>query len=96
MFPGETRQIKGTVDNLKETVERINSIVDNVEEGNGSLGKLVNNEELYDNLNATSANLDRLLQDIRLNPKRYVHISVFGKKQKDFTLAEEDPFTTNQ
>lgn len=86
-------EIKGTIDNVKQAMERINQVVDEVENGEGSLGKLVYDEALYDNLNSTSKNLDRLLQDIRLNPKRYVHISVFGKKQSDFTLPEEDPYT---
>lgn len=84
-------QIKGTVDQLKETVNLINAVVENVEKGEGTLGKLVKDDALYDNLESTSANLDRLLQDLRLNPKRYVHISVFGKKQKEFTNPEEDP-----
>lgn len=86
-------EIKGTIENVKQAVERINKVVDEVENGEGSLGKLVYDEALYENLNSTSQNLDRLLQDIRLNPKRYVHISVFGKKQAEFTLPEEDPYT---
>ena len=46
---------------------------------------------LYTNLNNTSKNLDLLLQDFRLNPKRYVNVSVFGKKQKEYTVPELDP-----
>lgn len=86
-------EIKGTIDNVKQAVERINKVVNEVENGEGSLGKLVYDKSLYDNLNSTSQNLDRLLQDIRLNPKRYVHISVFGKKQAEFTIPEEDPYS---
>ena len=48
-------------------------------------------EQLYNNLNNASKELDLLLQDFRLNPKRYVNVSVFGKKQKDYALPENDP-----
>jgi phospholipid/cholesterol/gamma-HCH transport system substrate-binding protein len=51
----------------------------------------LHNEELYNNLSNASQELDLLLQDFRLNPKRYVNVSVFGKKQKEYTLPEEDP-----
>jgi phospholipid/cholesterol/gamma-HCH transport system substrate-binding protein len=62
-----------------------------VEEGKGSLGKLFKDPTLYDNLSKTSKNLDLLLQDFRLNPKRYVNVSVFGKKQTDYNVPENDP-----
>jgi len=47
-------------------------------------------EELYDNLKNTSKQLELLLQDLRLNPKRYVHISVFGKKNTPYEEPEEE------
>ena len=62
-----------------------------IEAGEGSLGKLTQDEELYNNLSNASRELDLLLQDFRLNPKRYVNVSVFGKKQKDYTVPEDDP-----
>ena len=46
---------------------------------------------LYDNLNRTTKNLDLFLQDFRLNPKRYLNVSVFGKKQKEYEVPEDDP-----
>jgi len=55
------------------------------------LGKLAKDGELYDNLSSASRELDLLLQDFRLNPKRYVNVSVFGKKQKEYELPENDP-----
>jgi phospholipid/cholesterol/gamma-HCH transport system substrate-binding protein len=55
------------------------------------LGKLVNDKALYNNLADASRELDLLLQDFRLNPKRYVNVSVFGKKQIDYAVPEEDP-----
>mgnify|MGYP001811895938 CR=1 FL=1 len=48
-------------------------------------------EELYENLTNASRELDLLLQDFRLNPKRYVNVSVFGKKQKEYEVPENDP-----
>jgi len=62
--------VNSTLDNLKLTTERLNS-TDN------SLGLLLNDKELYFNLNETSSNASKLLLDFRENPKRYVHFSLF-------------------
>jgi phospholipid/cholesterol/gamma-HCH transport system substrate-binding protein len=53
-----------------------------INNGQGSLGMLLNNDSLYKNLNSSAADLDKLLIDFKANPKRYVHFSVFGKKQQ--------------
>ena len=74
----------GAIDNLNAVTEKINS-------GDGSMAKLINDDDLYVRLNRTLANTDLLVQDFRLNPKRYVNVSVFGKKQKDYTVPEADP-----
>jgi phospholipid/cholesterol/gamma-HCH transport system substrate-binding protein len=62
---------------------------------NGTLGNLINNASLYNNLNATSNKINLLLDDIRVHPKRYVSISVFGKKDKDAPLSVPTPDTVN-
>ncbi|WP_394749425.1 MlaD family protein [Spongiimicrobium salis] len=80
-----------TMKDLQTTIGNLNQMLVKVEKGDGSLGKLVNDKELYDNLTSASKELDLLLQDFRLNPKRYVNVSVFGKKQKEYTLPENDP-----
>ena len=80
-----------TLASFQTTVERLNDILAKIEKGEGSLGKLHKDDALYDNLADASKELDLLLQDFRLNPKRYVNVSVFGKKQKEYTLPEEDP-----
>lgn len=80
-----------TIRKMQATINGLNNILVKIEKGEGSLGKLANNEELYDNLSNASRELDLLLQDFRLNPKRYVNVSVFGKKQKEYKLPEEDP-----
>ncbi|MCK0147075.1 MlaD family protein [Arenibacter sp. F26102] len=81
----------GTIKNLQSTMGNINDMMAKIEGGEGSLGKLVNDKVLYNNLTNASRELDLLLQDFRLNPKRYVNVSVFGKKQIDYALPEEDP-----
>jgi phospholipid/cholesterol/gamma-HCH transport system substrate-binding protein len=70
-----------------ETVERANKaisdvalITEKINKGQGSLGLLVNDDKLYTNLNQSSRDLDKLLVDIRLNPRRYMNVSVFGGK----------------
>ena len=80
-----------TLAEFQGTVSKLNGILAKIEEGEGSLGKLHKDDALYDNLAAASRELDLLLQDFRLNPKRYVNVSVFGKKQKEYTLPENDP-----
>lgn len=80
-----------TISNFQTTVKQLNTLLATVENGEGTLGKLINNDALYTNLAEASKELDLLLQDLRLNPKRYVHISVFGKKQKEYTFPEDDP-----
>lgn len=85
-----------TVSNFKTTIERLNGVLGKIEKGEGSLGKLAHDEKLYENLSEASRQLDLLLQDFRLNPKRYVNVSVFGKKQKDYELPENDPAEQNQ
>lgn len=80
-----------TLSSLESTMASLNGIMSKIDEGDGTLGKLMKDEELYVNLNNASRELDLLLQDFRLNPKRYVNVSVFGKKQKDYKVPEEDP-----
>ena len=85
-----------TVSDFKTTVERLNGVLSKIEKGEGSLGKLTHDDELYTNLTEASRQLDLLLQDFRLNPKRYVNVSVFGKKQKEYELPENDPAAEKQ
>jgi phospholipid/cholesterol/gamma-HCH transport system substrate-binding protein len=68
-----------TVTDLKNTIGKINS-------DKGTLGLLISDTKLYNNLNATSNKLNLLLDDVRVHPKRYVNISVFGKKDKSGPL----------
>jgi phospholipid/cholesterol/gamma-HCH transport system substrate-binding protein len=73
---------KQTLDNANKAVTDLQTIVGKINNGQGSLGLLVNDAKLYDNLNNASKNLDNLMIDLKANPKRYVHFSVFGGGSK--------------
>lgn len=80
-----------TLSALDGTVKNLDVLLSRIASGEGSIGKLMKDEKMYDNLNKASRELNLLLQDFRLNPKRYVNVSVFGKKQKEYELPENDP-----
>lgn len=69
---------------LQGTISKFNDIASQIESGEGSVGKLLKDEKLYNNLEGASKQLEQLLQDMKLNPKRYVHFSLFGKKAKEY------------
>lgn len=73
-----------TVANLEVTLTNIDSLITSVNSGKGSIGKLLKDEALYNNLEGASKQLEQLLQDMKLNPKRYVHFSLFGKKAPEY------------
>ena len=66
--------------NLEVSVDGISSIVDKLDSDDSTLGKLINEDEVYDNLNSSIESLNILINDIKTNPKKYVHFSVFGRK----------------
>jgi phospholipid/cholesterol/gamma-HCH transport system substrate-binding protein len=69
-----------TLASLRSSLASLDGIVKSMNAGEGSAGKLLTSDSLYTNLNNTLYNLDLLLQDMKENPKRYVHFSLFGKK----------------
>ncbi|CAN1555705.1 Ttg2C ABC-type transport system involved in resistance to organic solvents, periplasmic component [Flavobacteriaceae bacterium] len=81
-----------TVRNLNSTLTKVDVLMKGLESGKGSMGKLMKDEALYANLEKTSKELELLLQDVRLNPTRYVNVSVFGKKNKPY-IAPKDSIT---
>ncbi len=74
--------IKSAVNNANSALAHASSVLDKINRGEGSLGLLVNDKGLYTHLDSASANLDRLFIDLEAHPSRYVHFSVFGKKDK--------------
>ena len=83
--------LEKTLTKLEAAVDNLNITLNKVNKGDGSLGLLMNDPKLYNNLNATTNSLNILLQDVRLHPKRYVNVSVFGKKDKSGPLMEPLP-----
>ncbi len=79
----DVQKLNKAIDKLSVTADKLNSVVSGIQNGEGSLGKLTKDEQLYNNLNAASENLNSLIQDLKANPKRYVNFSVFGKNTKD-------------
>jgi phospholipid/cholesterol/gamma-HCH transport system substrate-binding protein len=75
-------QLKSAVANADNTLKELNGLLAKINQGQGTLGKLAKNDSLYNNLNQSAADLDKLLQDLKENPKRYVHFSLFGGKNK--------------
>lgn len=79
-----------TVTDLNRTLANVDKMMANLQAGKGTMGKLLTDEALYANLSKTSKELELLLQDVRLNPTRYVNVSVFGKKNKPYIAPEND------
>lgn len=80
--------IDGVVSKLKESVDHLNDVMTKVNSTDGSLGALLNDKQLYTNLNNTITSLNTLMDDLRVHPKRYVNVSVFGKKDKgDYLIS---------
>jgi phospholipid/cholesterol/gamma-HCH transport system substrate-binding protein len=71
-----------TMKNMEVASEQLKSILSNLEEGNGSAGKLLNDDALYTELLHSSEALEALLTDLKDHPKKYVHFSLFGRKDK--------------
>ncbi len=72
----------GTFNKVNTAMTDVSELLEKINSGEGSLGQLLNNDTLYDNLEDATLQLDLLLEDMRLNPKRYVHFSLFGGKDK--------------
>lgn len=94
-------QISGTIDRADQSLDGLTASLNNfnqtllmLNDGEGTLGKLLTDPEIADNLNRGISNLNLLLQDIRLNPHRYTHfkVTLFGRGNRDeYELPEYDP-----
>jgi len=74
--------LTNTIAQARNALAETAILLQKINDSEGSMGLLVNDKVLYNNLAQTSENLDKLLVDMKANPKRYVHFSVFGKKEK--------------
>lgn len=83
-------KIGKTVKNLEKTLAKVDLIMEDLQNGKGTMGKLLKDEALYNNFSKTTKELELLLQDVRLNPTRYVNVSLFGKKNKPYVAPVQD------
>ena len=82
--------IKNSITEFNKLTKNLNSIIQDINNGNGSLGLILNEDSLYQNLKNSSYELNQLLKDLKLNPKRYVHFSLFGRKDKASNIEEKE------
>ncbi len=75
-------KIASTINNANSALAQVNEILQHINEGKGSVGSFIKNDSLYLHFESASKHLDELLVDLKANPKRYVQVSVFGKKDK--------------
>lgn len=75
--------VAATMRSAQVALQSTAEVLDKINRGEGTIGELVNNDTLYNNLEQSALELDKLLEDLRVNPKRYVHFSIFGKRDKD-------------
>lgn len=87
----EKAKLGETVENLEKTLVNVNKMMADMESGKGTMGKLMKDEAMYNNLTKASKEIELLLQDLRLHPTRYVNVSLFGKKEKPYTAPKEEP-----
>jgi hypothetical protein len=81
---------KKIIANANSTIEKLNATFTQIESGNGTLGKLLKDEKLYNELVQTNKSLQNLVQDLEKHPERYIHFSVFGAKTKGVPITTGD------
>lgn len=79
-----------TLNEMNEAIASLNQTLQRIESSDGTLNKIINDPELYDNLNRSSENLNILMQDLKERPDRYVQFSVFGKKHKESKKDQQE------
>jgi len=82
--------LKETIQGLQSTITDFDTLLKGIEKGEGSVGKLMKDDQLYNNLEGALDQLEMLLEDMKLNPKRYVHFSLFGKKPKPYSTEDSN------
>lgn len=84
-------QLSEAINNTNKSMKELNVLLAGINAGQGTLGKLAKNDSLYYNLNKSTVDLDKLLKDLRYNPERYIHFSVFGRKDKNKPKDDDKP-----
>ena len=81
--------LKGMITKFESTATNLNLVLSSINRGEGSLGKLIQDDALYNNLEASTKEVELLIKDLKEHPKRYVHFSLFGRKETPYK-AEQD------
>ncbi|CAA0170457.1 ABC transporter, periplasmic binding protein [Tenacibaculum maritimum] len=84
-----------TVKQLEETIAGVNELLANMKKGKGTLGKLMTDDKVYVNLTQASKEMEELLRELKLNPKRFMHFSLFGKKAKPYNAQNNKENKSN-
>ncbi len=79
-----------TMKSLEKTLQSVDGLMADLQAGKGTMGKLMKDEKMYQNLEGASRELEQLLADFKKNPKRYVHFSLFGKKNEAYQSTKRD------
>jgi len=82
--------LKGMVTQFETAASSLNSILKSMERGEGSIGKLIHDDALYNNLEASTKEVELLIKDLKEHPKRYVHFSLFGKKDTPYESEDKN------
>lgn len=83
-------EVKQSLANIEDATEKLNKVLTSINSTDNTIGTLLNDKELYNTLDKAVVNLNLLLKDVRINPGRYVTISVFGKKNKDAPITSDE------
>lgn len=89
-------ELKGTVDNLNKSLSELKNALAKLNSTEGSLGKLLNEKDLYNSLMSNLRSVNTLIDDLKVHPKRYVSFSVFGRKEKSPPLTAPLSDSANQ
>ena len=81
-------KIRSTINNLDASLKQFYDVVAKINNGEGSIGLLINDKELYKNLSSASGQLDQLLMDMKKRPKRYVSFSLLGGQKTNFEFKK--------
>ena len=85
-----TADFKSVVGDAQKAIQKFSAMIEGANNGEGSLGKLVKDETLYNELVKTNKDVQNLVVDLEQNPQRYVHISLIGRKNKQLPLSNEE------
>lgn len=82
--------LKGVITKFESTATSLNLVLSSINRGEGSLGKLIQDDALYNNLEASTKEVELLIKDLKEHPKRYVHFSLFGKKETPYKTDQDN------